>query len=236
MLLHLPAERLAPHHRNLRPERVGERTYARYAIETEANVRAILRKRMGESEHAHCLDVADIVHLYLPHLASQDDLSKDPMALALQDKYELYALDVRGLGESIPDEEGSFWQSYGIDYMCHGHGILFGESYLGRRVLDALSTIDLLTGQGAHKVHLYGRGQGALIALFAALLHDRVASVWLKNAPSSYREWTHAPLVDWPAANFLRGVLQFFDLDDCVQALGDKVTLIEPWDARMRPL
>jgi len=235
-LLDLPAERLTPHYRTLRPVRDGQWTYARYAVETEANIRAILRKRMAEPQHAHTLDVDQTVHLYLPHLSSQGDLSGDPVALALQDKHELYALDVRGLGESIPDEEGSFWQSYGIDYMLHGHGILFGESYLGRRVLDALTTIDLLAAEGAQEVHLYGRGQGALLALFAALLHHRVVSVALRNAPGSYLEWAHAPLVSWPAANFLRGVLRFFDLDDCVRALGDKVTVTEPWDAMMKPL
>jgi len=235
-LLYLPVERPAPHHRNLRPVKVGERTYARYAVETEDNIRVILRKKIDDERFTHSLDVGDTVHLYLPHLASEEDLANDPMAIELQEEHELYALDVRGLGESLPDEEGSFWQSYGIDYMCHGHGILFGESYLGRRVLDALSTIDLLVGEGAERVHLYGRGQGALIALFAALLHQRVVAVTLKNAPRSYQEWAHAPLVDWPAANFLRGCLQFFDLDDCIQALGDKVTVIEPWDARMQPL
>jgi len=243
-LLNLPAvfsyrdtaHRPTPHHRNLRPVKVSERTYARCAIETEGNIRAILRKRMADPQRAHSLDVAKTVHLWLPHYASEEDLGNDPMALELQKEHELYALDVRGLGESLPDEGGSFWQSYGLDYMCHGHGILFGESYLGRRVLDALATIDLLTAQGAERVHLYGRGQGALIALFATLLHQKVVAVTLKNAPGSYQDWALAPLVDWPAANFIRGVLQFFDLDDCIQALGTKVTVIEPWDARMRPL
>lgn len=32
---------------------------------------------------------------------------------------------------------------YGMDYMFHGHGLLFGESYLGRRVHDLLSVMDL---------------------------------------------------------------------------------------------
>lgn len=234
-LLALPEQRAIPHHRVLRPTRAGDRTYARYAIETESNVRAILHKDMDNPAYAHSLDVGDTVHLYLPHYASEEDLARDSLALSLQGTGELYALDVRGLGESAPDEEGSFWQPYGIDYMFHGHGLMFGESYLGRRVYDVISTIELLLSEGAREICLYGRGQGALIALFTALLHRRVTSVTLKNAPRSYHEWTHAPLVDWPAANFLRGVLPFFDLQDCVRDLGDKVTIIEPWDARMSP-
>ena len=234
-LLVLPAQRIVPHYRNLRPTRLGDATYGRCALETERDIRAILYKRMVHPEQAHALDVGQEVHLYLPHHASVEDLSHDPLALALQADHELYALDVRGLGESAPDEEGSFWQSYGLDYMFHGHGILFKESYLGRRTLDVLSTVDLLVTQGASEVHLYGRGQGALLALFAALLHPKVAKVTLKNGPRTYLDWAQTPLVDWPAANFLRGCLRYFDLDDCIRALGNKVTTMEPWDAHMRP-
>ena len=232
-LLHLPERRDVPHHRVLRPTKVADRTYARYAIETEPQIRAILRKKMDEPAYAHSLDVGETVQLYLPHYASEEDLASDSLALSLQEAGELYALDVRGLGESAPDEEGSFWQPYGMDYMFHGHDLMFGESYIGHRVHDVLSTIDLLLSQGARDIHLHGRGQGALIALFAALLHPQVTSVTLKNAPRSYHEWAHATLVEWPAANFLSGVLRFFDLQDCVRALGDRVTTLEPWDARM---
>ncbi|MFO7918274.1 MAG: acetylxylan esterase [Anaerolineae bacterium] len=234
-LLHLPAERTLPHHRNLRSTERQDETYARYAIETEGSIRAILRKKMGDPSHAHSLDVEETIHLFLPHYASEEDLQNDPLARTLLEDVPLYALDVRGLGESRPDEEGSFWQPYGMDYMFHGHSLLFGESYLGRRVLDVLQTMDLLIDEGAHEIRLYGRGQGALIALFASLLHERVTTVMLKNLPKSYHGWTQAPLVDWPAANCLCDVLRHLDLKDCIEALEERVTIIEPWSATMSP-
>ena len=234
--LALPAERAVPHYRVLRPRHTQEgHSYARYAVETEENVRAILHKRLIRSEHDRTLDVESTVRLYLPHLASEEDLAHDAMALDLQGQGDLYALDVRGLGESLPDEEGSFWQPYGLDYMFHGHGLMFGESYLGRRVYDALRTLDLLAAEGASRIHLYGRGQGALIALFVAVLDDRVTTVTLKNAPASYAEWIEAPLAAWPAANMLPNALASFDLPDCLRVLGDRVTLLEPWDVQMQP-
>ena len=234
-LLALPTDRSAPHHRNLRSVESGGRRCARYAVETEGDVRAILYKVMAEPAYSQTLDVGPTVHLYLPHCSSEEDLASDALALSLQAEHELYALDVRGLGESAPDEADSFWAPYGMDYLFHGHGVLFGESYLGRRVYDALRTLDLLVAEGAREVHLYGRGQGALIALFTAMLHPQVVAVTLKNGPQSYSEWAHAPLVSWPSANFLRGVLHHFDLDDCLRALGDKVTVLEPWGPGMAP-
>ena len=163
-------------------------------------------------------------------------MASDQLAVSLKRSHPLYALDVRGLGESMPEDKERFFQPYGMDYMFHGFGLLLGESYLGRRVHDVLSTMDLLVHEGAKEIHLYGRGQGSLLALFAGILHDNIASVTLKNAPPSYSSWVHAPLVAWPAVNFLRDALKVFDLPDCMEALGDKLTLIEPWGADMQPI
>ncbi len=234
-LLSLPTHEVPPHHRNLRPTRIGEVTYARYAIETEGEVRAILRRRMEASQGANSLDVAPKVRLYLPHASAEEDLASDLHVRALQEEGELYALDVRGLGESAPDEEQTFWHPYGVDYMMHGYYQMLGESYLGRRVFDVLRTLDLLVRLGAQEIRLTGRGQGALLALYATLLDERVAHATLVNGPTSYAEWATTPIVGWPAANGVTRALAHYDLPDLVAALSDRVTVTEPWGPRMRP-
>ena len=236
-LLNLSPQQEIPHYRVLRPVRAEGDMIARYAVETEGSIRTIVRKRLKTPAYAYSLDVEKVVHLYLPHVSAEEDMAEDMLAMALKQAHPLYALDVRGLGESMADESrGGFFQAYGMDYMFHGHGILFGESYLGRRVHDVLSVMDLLMHEGAEEIRVYGRGQGALLALFAGLLDDRVSQVTLKNGPLSYRAWTHAPLVAWPSANFLRGALKTFDLPDCIRAIEEKVRIIEPWGPDMKPL
>ncbi len=231
-LLCLPPRNGVPHYRVLRPNRTNGRACARYAVETEANIRAILHKRL-KTNHPYTLDVEREVELYVPHISSADDLGTD--ARDLCPDQPLYALDVRGLGESRAEKDG-FFHPYGMDYLFHGHALLLGESYLGRRVYDLLRTLDLLTDSGARKIHLYGRGQGALLALCAGLLHPQTGHITLKNAPLSWIEWTRAPLVFWPAANFLRNALHHFDLPDLYRALGRRLILIEPWGPDMQPL
>jgi dienelactone hydrolase len=241
-LLHLPRWKSSaagvPHYRVLRAMLLADRTYARYAVETEGDVRAILKKRLVNPDWAQTLDVEDTVHLVLPHLSSEDDLRHDAWTQAINPAGALYALDVRGLGESMSEPHGDagFLQPYGMDYMLHGQGILFGESYMGRRVFDLLRTLELLCAAGAKDIRLYGRGQGALLALFAGVLHPAVTRIELRHGPSCYRDWIRAPLVAWPAANFLRGVLRSFDLPDLMDLVQDRLTVSEPWGPDMKPL
>jgi cephalosporin-C deacetylase-like acetyl esterase len=226
-----------PYYRVLRPTNIDGKTYARYSIETEPEplMQSILKKRMDKPQYSNSLDIEETVHLYIPHLSSEEDLKNDPLAISLKNSHQLYSLDIRGFGESMPEGINDFLQPYGMDYMFHGHHILLGTSYVGHRVQDTLSTIKLLINEGAKEIHLYGRGQGAIIALFAGIIEKRLASVTIKNAPSSFDSWVHAPIVLWPSANFLKGVLKEFDLPDCVAILGDKLTVIEPWDPDMKP-
>ena len=240
-LLALPAARPLAYYRNLRQVRKDDRVFARTALETEGGIRAILWKRLADPARPHSLDVESVVHLFLPHVSSETDLMEDSLATSFEASSPLYALDVRGLGESTPEESRpGFFQPYGMDYMFHAYGLMLEQSYLGRRVYDVLCAMDLLVHEGAESVQLYGRGQGALLALFAALFHERVASVTLKNGPRSFVEWTQTPLVTWPAANFLRGVLEICDLSGCLRVLCDRlgaerVHVIEPWGPDMKP-
>ena len=238
-LLALPDERPLPHFRVPRPIHSVDDVFARFAIETEQDIRALLWKQLADRNRGFTLDVEPEVNLYLPHVSSEIDLvdEQDELPELLMRTPPLYALDVRGLGESLPDEEGSeFLGPYGMDYMMHAYGLMLGRSYLGQRVHDVLCTLDLLVQQGAQVVHLYGRGQGAVPSLLAALFHDHVGTVTLKNGPRSFSEWTETPLVAWPAASAPRGILRLCDVADCTKLLGDRVRIIEPWGPDMRSL
>lgn len=232
-LLDLPANRDLPHYRCLRGTTEGGARLARYAIETEGDIRAIMRKRPSNPAYSHTLDVEGEIHLYLPHISAEVDLREDPLARSLKEHYPICALDVRGLGESLADDERDLFHPYGNDYMCNGYGLMLGRSFLGRRVRDVLSTLNLLADEGAKSIHLYGRGQGAIHALFAGFLHPTVTAITLKNYPESYHAWTQTPLVNWPVANIPRGVLTSFDLPDLMRALDKKLELIQPWGPDM---
>ncbi len=230
-ILSIPKRRGAPPYRVLRNDSREESVYARFAVETEPGIVAILRRRATADNQQFVLEPEPELTLYLPHLSAETDLADEP--IAQRKDPPVYALDVRGLGESAPDNARRFFHPYLRDYMYHGFSIMLGESYLGRRTYDTLRTMDLLVDLGAKRIHLAGRGQGAIVALFAAVLHADTGNVTLKNAPKSFREWTCTPFVEWPAANCPLGILKEFDLPDCIRVLGKRVKSSAPWPPDM---
>ncbi len=225
-----------PRYRVLRPDNLGDRRFGRYAIETEAGIRVILRKLVVQPETSNALEAEQELALYIPNLSAEEEVEEyAPTSGSVV--CPSYALDPRGMGESLPEGGvDGYYHPYGFDYMFHGFGLMLGQSYLGRRVHDVLSTMDLLGHLGARRINLCGRGQGAIIALFSALLHPLVNQVTLKNGPRSFGEWAQVPIVSWPAANFPWGVLKAFDIPELIRALGHRVSVVEPWGPDMKPM
>lgn len=230
-ILKIPSLDYVPHYRILRPHAAGGVRAGRFALDTENNVRAIMKKLVSVPERAFALEVEKVARIYIPHLSSESDLNAREIPEKWIDGKTTYLLDTRGIGESMP--LGTFLSPYGKDYMFHALSLMLGESYAGRRVYDCLCALNLLASEGAGEIHLCGRGQGAVTALFASILHPRVKKLILKNAPASFEQWCGHPAVLWPAANFPRGILKYFDIKDCVNAFRGDVSVVEPWDHLM---
>lgn len=234
--LALPKRSDAPHYRVLRPRDLTEHpsiVQNRFAVETEPGICTILHI-FRPGERLFHIPVGKKATLYVPHLSSRQDVLAGEAPKAVP----LFALDVRGFGEVAVQtcNDPGLFAPYGADYMYASHGNMLDEPYAGRRVHDLLSTLDLLAGKGYEKVHLVGRGLGALWATFAACLHPAVTRVTLVNGLLSYHELTQTPARLWPLSSLVPGILQEFDLPDCLRELSKTkgLTVIAPWDAEMR--
>lgn len=234
--LQLPERTGTPYYRVLQPQPVTEarRQFdSRFAVETEPGILAMLHALPRSGEFFHLPKVTDAT-LYVPHLSAVREIAgargpRPPL---------LFAVDVRGVGE-LTAQGCRYRESatpFGPEYLYASHGLMLNESYCGRRVFDLLRVLDLLQSKGCRKVHLVGRGQGAIIATYAACQHPLVTKVTLHNTLISYHELTQAPTFRWPMSSLVFGVLNDFDLPDCYRLLARKrLRLVAPWDAWMRP-
>ena len=91
-----------------------------------------------------------------------------------------------------------------------------GISYLGGRVKDILSAVELLS-LNCPEIHLEAQGQGSVPALIAAVLSDKIKSIKLRDPIASWESMVQ-PLVPEPEksarACMIDGILQEFDLND----------------------
>jgi cephalosporin-C deacetylase-like acetyl esterase len=212
-----------PHHRRLfqtSRERPGSNQKVfRFLVEPEPGILCVLRRVCVEGDPDR-LSPGRVARLYLPNVCSQSELETPGLPPGLGDDF--WMLDVRGLGEALFAPADPL-QHYGHEYMVTGHAVLYGESLLADRVFDVLNAVRLLRAEGAREVHLTGRAQGALVAMLAALLDTRIARVASRGCPDSIEALVRAPLCNWPAVNFPRGVLEHFDLPDVRKALGARL-------------
>ena len=230
----LPPRPAPPHYRILRARGGDARPYARhssFALETEPGIQAILH--LPASDAYYHFPRLKRTTLYVPHTSSQQDVLDGH---APQTEEHLFCLDVRGVGQSmaLTCANADYFAPYGNDYFYTSYANMLGEPYVGRRVHDVLSALDLLRDNGCESVHLVGRGLGAIAAAAAAVLHPSVKRVTLKNALLSYFELTQVPVQSWPQSCMLQGVLRRFDLPDCYRALEAKsLALVDPWTSQM---
>lgn len=232
--INIPKE--VPHYRVLRPIYSENSSYviSRYAIETERNISVILYKKTLDYSRTFVLESERNVSLYIPHISALQDMEDDPLATSILSKGLLYSIDVRGIGVSMPDSPDDFSNPYGYDYMLKSYGLMLGKPYLGQRVYDVLMVLNLLKAKGTKEIHLYGRGQGSIIALFAAVIYRDIKKLVLKNYPVSFYEWTQIPSVLWPDSNFPPSILKYTDIPEILETLRGKIELIEPWGTDMK--
>jgi dienelactone hydrolase len=176
--------------------------------------------------------------LYVSHRSMDSELRNLPWLRELAgqpDDSVFYACDLRGIGDTQPDSCGAnqFDRPYGSHYFYAAHSFMLGRPLVGQRAGDLLSVISWIVSHGHREIHLVGNGWGALPATFAALNHDAVNKVTLRNALSSYECIVDDPDYRWPDAMMIPGILRWMDLPDLYAALEPKNLLItDAWGSK----
>jgi len=229
--LKLPKREAPPEYRILRA--VNNRKYPKphataYVLETDAPAIAVVYRLSDEAHFARPPKSDAPAILYVSHHSADAEL-RDELLIAevmkAEPKATVYACDVRGVGETKPDTcggPGQFLTPYGSDYFLAIHGIMLDRPYPGQKTFDLLRTLDWLARFGHTDVHLVAKGWGTIPATFAALLHESVKRVTLKDALKSYHEVATNELYRWPLSSFVPDSLLRFDLPDCHAALKAK--------------
>src|SRR5687768_14649885 len=128
----------------------------------------------------------------------------------------LVAIDVRGIGETRPphatpgSRPGDFAHLFDVEAAMTYMAWYMDESLFGMRVLDVLRAVDYTlsrTDAKRQRLNVHARGAGALWALFAAALDDRIQSLTAERMLVSYRSLATTDRYTHGAGSFIKDVL-----------------------------
>ncbi|MEM7013627.1 MAG: prolyl oligopeptidase family serine peptidase [Verrucomicrobiota bacterium] len=165
--------------------------------------------------------------LYVSDKSADAELRDEPLIRevieATPDNVEFFAVDLRGVGESVPGTTTSDpYSYYGPDYFYSAYGNMLNRPYIGGKAFDLLRVIDWLASTRRTEIHLVGRGLGTVPAIFGAFLSDHINQVTLKGALTSFQDVAQTEHYEWPISVFPPGVLRTFDLPEIYAELAGK--------------
>jgi cephalosporin-C deacetylase-like acetyl esterase len=138
------------------------------------------------------------------------------------------ALETLGYSVSIydPRSRGEASGGYSGAYQAAQRAILLNKSLIGLHLVEIQRRLDELAAAGP--VALYGKGNGGVLALYAAALDGRVQKAVVDGAVLSYMDIAQARIHDaWEIV--IPGVLKSFDLPDLARAIAPRpLVLIDP--------
>jgi len=176
--------------------------------------------------------------LYIHEAGKETDAAVGgPMDDLVRAGRRVLAADLRGTGETQQASQRKFTGTTGPDWKDVFTAYLLGRSYVGMRAEDVLVCARFLKEQYGEPVELLAVGNAGVPALHAAALEpDLFASIKLVRTLNSWSDVIRQGLSVNQQVNAVHGALTTYDLADLAGTLGDKLTVIEPWDAMGEPV
>jgi dTDP-4-amino-4,6-dideoxygalactose transaminase len=156
-------------------------------------------------------------------------------------RHRIVSADLRGFGDLEPlptDYDMYTW--CGVDRALSDLVQLCGQTVLGQQVSDALRVLAMVSQSKTDApadLTVYGRGEAALPALFAGLLHPQVKRIALDSFLCSFEALASESAPAWKRYQYLPEVLRSFDLPELLAQRQEKrFLLLNPCDAHKRRL
>ena len=137
------------------------------------------------------------------------------------------SIDVRGAGETRVDTDVNSreFDRYFGDFNDTMTALLVGKTMAGMRALDISRGADVLTSRkdvDPNQVYGYGKDEGALPLLYAAVLEVKIRRVMLDGMLISYESVVNSRVSRRILEGIAPGMLKYYDLQDLVAALAPR--------------
>ena len=220
--LALPAEIPVPSDYRRLPTQIfrdEEHLINRYLIENDERILGVLHALTGDGNYQ--IPRCEEAVFFLP---DKECIEMETLESELYENRILFGFDSFGTGNLIPtscgaasrgldDFYGAYWHFAGMSYML-------GKSFPGLQMEGILSALKLLKERGTGKITLIGKGYGAMLASYTALLaEDMVSRTLLLDAPPAFE----ALVGTYNTRSFsgmVPGILKYADWTDIAKLIG----------------
>ena len=137
------------------------------------------------------------------------------------------SIDMRGTGETRVDTDVNSreFDHYFGDFNNIMTALLVGKTMAGMRALDISRGVDVLTSGkevDPNQVYGYGKDEGALPLLYAAVLDGKIRKVMLDGMLVSYESVVNSRVSRRILEGVAPGMLKYYDLQDLVAAMAPR--------------
>ncbi len=137
------------------------------------------------------------------------------------------SIDMRGTGETRVDTDVNSreFDHYFGDFNDLMTALLVGRTMAGMRALDISRGVDVLTSRkevDPNQVYGYGKDEGALPLLYAAVLDGKIRRVMLDGMLVSYESVVNSRVSRRILEGVAPGMLKYYDLQDLVAAMAPR--------------
>ncbi|MFC1635852.1 alpha/beta hydrolase family protein [Planctomycetota bacterium] len=161
--------------------------------------------------------------------AGKSKLSDESVTLrTLLDKgFRVFAVDLRGMGETAPDLKEKFWD------------FLSGRPIFGQRISDIRAIVNWLSQQDTDntRIFVWAEGITAIYAAFAATFEQDITGMVLERPLLTFEEIVTTKVPTYKHEVIISGILDKFDLPHLYQALCPiRVVLVNPLTGDKSPV
>jgi cephalosporin-C deacetylase-like acetyl esterase len=137
------------------------------------------------------------------------------------------ALDLRGQGETAPAPAPKKPPLFGVDYREAFMALHLNRPLLGQRVVDLMAVVAHLAAIEKNGIELIGAGKAGAVALHAAALDARIASLTLERSLVSWSAVVRTPISHDQLSNAVPGALAVYDLPELASLVVPRVLRVE---------
>lgn len=151
--------------------------------------------------------------------------------------HTVLAIDMRGVGESLPEGQRWYHQRFGVNGGNSVLAYLLGRSLVGLRAEDTLRVVRWMAkAEGVDQVDVVASGELTIPTLHAVAVEPQLfGNVELRQGITSWADVIETPDNNNQYAGLVHGVLAEYDLPDLVGLAGGRVSIVAPVDPTGQP-